>query len=168
MYDIPTWAYALFTTLVSGALSTLVGLLIKNAAQRKFDAQAKKTAELEELRHEKRKAERKEEISEIVEASVKPVITRIDELDKKVDEIQEDREIERAASITTVRVKMMELHDLYVKRGYCDSHEKSTWMELYKNYEKLGGNHFKEYVDIYKNDITKLPNEKTIKKVKAK
>ncbi len=95
----------------------MVGLLIKNAAQKKFDAQAKKTAELDELRHEKRKLERKKEISEVVEASIEPVVKRIDNLEKKVDDIQKDRKLEKNATVVTMRVKMMELHDIYMKRG---------------------------------------------------
>ncbi len=117
MTDIPTWAYALFTTLVSGALSTLVGLLIKNAAQKRFDAQAKKNQEYEELKHSRRKQERKEEMAEIVDEALKPVVERIDNLEKKVDIIQKDRELEKNATVVTMRVKMMELHDIYMKRG---------------------------------------------------
>lgn len=126
MTDLPTWAYALFTTLVSGALSTLVGLLIKNAAQKKFDAQAKKNQEYEELKHDRHRQERKAEMSEIVDEALKPVVDRIDSLEKKVDIIQKDRELEKNATVVTMRVKMMELHDIYMKRGWCDSHEKST------------------------------------------
>lgn len=117
MTDLPTWAYALFTTIVSGALSTLVGLLIKNAAQKKFDAQAKKNQEYEELKHKQRKQERKDEMAEIVDEAIKPVIERIDKLEVKVDDIQKDRQKERDATVVTMRVKMRELRDIYVKRG---------------------------------------------------
>lgn len=166
MTDLPTWAYALFTTIVSGALSTLVGLLIKNAAQKKFDAQTKKNQEYEELKHKQRTRERREEMSEIVDEALKPVVARIDGLEKKVDIIQKDRELEKNATVVTMRVKMMELHDIYVKRGWCDSHEKSTWEELYSRYKDLGGNHFLEYVNVYKADIEKLPTEKKTSKKK--
>lgn len=166
MTDLPTWAYALFTTIVSGALSTLVGLLIKNAAQKKFDAQAKKTQEYEELKHKQRKEERKKEISEVVDEALIPVIDRIDDIDKKVDNIQKDRQKEKDATVVTMRIKMMELRDVYVKRGWCDSHEKATWNELYNRYRDLGGNHFLEYVDNYKKEIEKLPDVKKTPKKK--
>lgn len=166
MTDIPTWAYALFTTIVSGALSTLVGLLIKNAAQKKFDAQNKKNQEYEELKHRQRKQERKEEMLEIVDSAVKPIAERIDILGEKVENIQIEREKEKRATVVTMRVKMMELHDIYMKRGWCDSHEKSTWEELYNRYKELGGNHFLEYVDLYKAEIEKLPAEKKTTKKK--
>lgn len=167
MTDLPTWAYALFTTLISGALSTLVGLLIKNAAQKKFDLQTKKNQEYEELKHNRRREERKKEISEVVDVALAPVMERIDEVDKKVDLIQKDRKRERDATIVTMRVKMMELHDIYVKRGWCDSHEKATWKELYNKYKDLGGNHFLEYVDVYREEIEKLPDVKRVPKKKV-
>ena len=44
--------------------------------------------------------------------------------------------------------------------------DKASWMELYNTYGKLGGNHFKEYVDGWKDDVKNLPTEK--KKAKSK
>lgn len=168
MADLPTWAYALFTTIVSGALSTLVGLLIKNAAQKKFDAQAKKNQEYEELKHKQRKQERKDEMAEIVDEALKPVIERIDKLEGKVDDIQKDRQLEKDGTVVTMRIKLMELHDLYMKRGWCSTHEKATWEELFSKYKALGGNHFKEYVNVYHDDVKALPDQPVKKTTRKK
>lgn len=82
--------------------------------------------QLEQFKHDQRKKERQEEMIEIVKKSIEPIITRIDEVDEKVTVIQGDRKLERDATVVTMRVKMMELREVYCKRGYCDSHEKAT------------------------------------------
>lgn len=164
MNDLPTWAYALFTTLVSGALSTIVGVFIKNSAQKRFEKEAEKNKKYEAAIEKDKSQKRQEEIKKIVEESIQPIMNRIDDMDKTVKNIQKDKVKEMNATVVTMRVKMMELHDNYVKRGYCDSHEKATWLELYNKYKDLGGNHFIEYVDEYRKDIEKLPDTKPTKK----
>lgn len=94
-----------------------MGLFIKNAAQKKFDAQNKKNIEYEELKHEQRKQERRKEMTDIVDSALKPVVDQIEKVESKVDKIQEERVLEKNATVVTMRIKMMELHDIYKKRG---------------------------------------------------
>lgn len=131
---------------------------MKHSIQKHLDMKDANMKDLEEFKHKERKQERCKEMTEIVTESLKPIVSRIDSLSDKVSLIQDDRKLEKEATVVTMRVKMMELHDTYIKRGYCNSHEKATWDELYKRYKALGGNHFLEYVDEYKKDIDKLPD----------
>lgn len=107
-------------------------------------------------------------MTEIVKNSIKPLEDRIGIMNEKVDSIQKDRKLERDATVVTMRIKMMELRDIYVSRGYCDSHEKATWDELYNRYKDLGGNHFLEYVNQYKKEIHDLPDVLEVKINKKK
>lgn len=127
--------------------------------QENLDKEAKKQAEYEELRHQKRAAERKEELKEAITVALVPVKTKIDEVDTKLDTVTEDLNKDREATIVQMRVNMMNLHSLYKKQGWADTHQKATWNELYNNYKDLGGNHFAEYVDAYKESIENLPTE---------
>lgn len=156
--DLPVWASTLITAAISTIITTIISLTVKWSIQKHLDKKDEQMEQLEQYKHGQRKKERQEEMSEIVTASLKPIINRIDDIDQKVTIIQYDRQLERDATIVTMRIKMMELRDMYCKRGYCDSHEKATWDELYHRYEKLGGNHFSEYVNQYKEEIHNLPD----------
>ena len=46
------------------------------------------------------------------------------------------------------------------KVGYASTSEKANWNELYSSYKKLGGNHFREYVDEWKKEMNQLPHQK--------
>lgn len=124
--DLPVWASALITTAISTIVTTVISLTVKWSIQKHLDKKDEQMEQLEQYKHDQRKKERQEEMSEIVKKSLTPVINRIDEIDDKVTVIQEDRKLEREATIVTMRIKMGELRDVYCKRGYCSSHEKAT------------------------------------------
>lgn len=153
MNDIPNWAYALITTLVTGAFSTLVAFLVRHAIQRKLD----KVKNIEDKANEQVAYEKREEIKSLITESLTPVIENINSINEKIDTIRDENRKETKATVVTMRIKMNELYDFYTKRGYCDIHEKSTWNELYNEYKNLGGNHFDEYVNGWKSGIEKLP-----------
>lgn len=132
---------------------------MKWTIQKHLDKKDQEQLRLEQYEHDIHKKERQKEMAEIVGESLQPLVKRMDAIDSKITRIQEDREIEHEATTTTMRVKMMELRDIYVKRGYCNSHEKATLDELYHKYTKMGGNHFAEYVDAYMEDVHRLPDE---------
>lgn len=124
--DLPVWASTLITAAISTLITTVISLTVKWSIQKHLDKKDEQMEQLEQYKHDQRKKERQEEMTAIVSESIKPLITRIDEIDNKVSVIQGDRKLERDATVVTMRVKMMELRDIYCKRGYCDSHEKAT------------------------------------------
>ena len=156
MTDFPTWAYALITTLITGALSTVVGLIVKYVVKRGFD----KRKQMEDKAKAQEAYEKHKQIKDIVTESLTPVVENIDTMNKKIDGIINENCKETKATVVTMRIKMNELYDLYTDRGWCNSHEKATWNELYNEYKNLGGNHFDEYVNSWKKGIEGLPNEK--------
>lgn len=181
MSDLPNWANSLLSAMFSLVIVGIIGLVVQHyikkrldrrdkEQQEKLNQEAKKQAEYEELRHQKRAAERKEEITEAIGVALSPVKKKIDEIDNKLDTVTEDLSKDREATIVQMRVNMMNLHSLYKKQGWADVHQKATWNELYNKYRELGGNHFAEYVDAYKDEIEELPTEpiKVEKKVATK
>lgn len=166
MTDLPTWANTLIIAAVSTVVTSVVGFIIERALKRHFDQRERILSENEQYRHEQRREERKREIGEIVGNAIAPINERLDEVDRKIDKIQEDLKLDREGTVVQMRVTMMDLHKKYMKQGYADAHEKATWDELYNRYKQLGGNHFKEYIDLYKADIERLPNEKKNKSQK--
>lgn len=156
MMDLPTWANTLITAAITALVAGIVGFIVERGLKRHFDQQEKN----EKALHDQRRAERKREIGEVVNEAIKPINERLDEVDRKIDKIQEDLNLDREGTVVQMRVMMMDLHKKYMRQGYADCHEKATWNEMYERYRLMGGNHFKEYIDLYKDDIESLPSEK--------
>ena len=55
---------------------------------------------------------------------------------------------------------MKSSRDKYKAQGYADAGDKATWAELYNKYRDMGGNHFREYVNAWKEEVEHLPLEK--------
>jgi hypothetical protein len=51
----------------------------------------------------------------------------------------------------------MLLRDRYRELGYASRNDKAAWNQLYNDYRDLGGNHFKEDVDQWKDEVNSLP-----------
>ena len=47
----------------------------------------------------------------------------------------------------------------YRQQGYVSASDKANWTEMYNTYRDLGGNHFKEYVDAWKDEVDQLPRK---------
>ena len=156
MTDFPTWAYALITTLITGACSTVVGLIVTYVVKRGFG----KRKQMADKAKDQEEYEKRKQIKDIVTESLTPVVENIETINTKIDGIINENCKETKATVVTMRIKMDELCTTYTKRGWCNIHEKATWNELYNEYKNLGGNHFDEYVNSWKAAIEKLPDEK--------
>lgn len=163
MQDLPTWAYALISTIVSCALTTIVAFVIKRIIQKKADKQD----HILELAKKQEEYEKKEDIKSIITGSIKPVVQHIEKIDGKLDSLKNENDLENKATVIMIRLKLMELHEIYMNRGYCDSKERASWEELFIKYGELGGNHFKEYMDEFRKDIQHLPISKQKKQKKT-
>lgn len=159
MKDLPTWAYSLISIIVSCILTTSIAFFVKRAIQRKTD----KYDKLENLAKRQENYERKKEVKDIITESIKPLAEHIENIDNKLDQLKAENTLENKATTVMMRLKLMEWHDIYMSRGYCDSKERSTWEELFIKYTELGGNHFREYMDEIRKDIQNLPSEKSNK-----
>ena len=111
---------------VSCVITTIIGFCIKYSIQNKIDERSKLTAENEELRHKQRKAERKAEMKEIVNDALKPIEERLDVVEEKITSVDKTLYLDKKATITQMRITMMDLHAKYKKQGYIGEHEKQT------------------------------------------
>jgi len=147
---------------VLGSIGTLCGIIgisayfqerSKHKAVRKNQKEDAEMKEIEDLKHDKYV----NELVSIVETSVSKAITPIA---TDVREIKNELSKNQKATITTLRSNMKILRDQYKNQGYADSGDKATWNELFDDYKDMGGNHFKEYVNIWKEEVNGLPLEK--------
>lgn len=143
-----TWVITVISLIASTALSTLIGCLIKNSVAKKVDEQQ----ELLELREQQANVERKQVISETLTEGLQPVYTKLDQLSASLAD-------NTTGTVTLLRETMKQARDHYMAQGYASASDVASWNELYNTYSKLGGNHFKEYVDAWKADVDKLPRE---------
>jgi hypothetical protein len=57
-----------------------------------------------------------------------------------------------------LRDRMKAILDECRAAGYATTSTVANWHELYNTYKTLGGNHFREYVDAWKQELESLPN----------
>ena len=92
--------------------------------------------------------------------------TKIAPLANDVAQIKGNLSLNTEGTVTLLRNDMKKARDYYKEKGYATENDKASWKELYHTYERLGGNHFKEYVDGWKKEVEQLPTEKTKKRKK--
>lgn len=148
-----TWVITVISLIASTALSTLIGCLIKNSVAKKVDEQQ----ELLDLRERQANIDRKQIISEALSDGLKPVYIKLDALSDNLAD-------NTIGTVTLLRETMKQARDYYMTRGYASASDVASWNELYSTYSKLGGNHFKEYVDAWKTDVNNLPREHQVEK----
>ena len=150
-----TWVIAVISLIGSTALSTLVGLLIKNSVAKKVDEQK----ELFELREKQEKLNRKQEFEEVLETQLGPI-------SNKLDDLSNTAKTNTKGTVTLLRESLKQARDHLLAKGIVSASEVASWHELYNTYQECGGNHFKEYVNAWKADIDGLPRENTKKQDK--
>lgn len=145
----PIW----LTIILALGGSTLITLIV-NTIWRHSATKIARIKELEkkaedDARHEEER-KRQEEWENKVLAIIQPLI-------EKLDQIQEELKLNKAATTTSLRTDLMLLRDRYRELGYASRNDKAAWNQLYNDYRDLGGNHFKEYVDQWKDEVNSLP-----------
>lgn len=143
-----TWILTAISVAASTALTTLVGLIIKNIVSRKMDEQK----ELFELRTKQERADRNKDVEAIVTAGLTPI-------NEKLDKLSTSTSNNTIGTVTLLRESLKQGRDHLIDKGFATASEVASWHELYNTYEQLGGNHFKEYVDAWKADVDSLPRE---------
>ena len=151
------WAIPIIASCV---LTTILAFIIKRNLTNYFnkvDEEKKKKEEdekaLEAFKEEEKKKLLAENIERAVDKATQPILTKIDNIDNKLD-------MDRKATVTLLRSKLKTLRDQYKTQGYADDGDKATWEELYNDYADMGGNHFKQWVDLWRVQVRDLPEEK--------
>ena len=109
----------------------------------------------------KKEKEEKEQkiISDIVDKSMETVKKDIAQINTKLDGIKTDLDANKSATVTGLRTDLMILRDRFRDQGFASRNDKAAWEQLYKEYARFGGNHFKEYVNQWKDEIEELPTD---------
>ena len=157
----PADTVLLIISIVSGILAivgTVFGIIglkayIEVRMKHKAEKKNKQEDELEEARQQANNAELMKLITSALDTKFAPV-------EAQLNTIQANLALNTEGTVTILRNDMKKGLDFFKERGYASSNDKASWMELYNTYSKLGGNHFKEYVDGWKQEMKELPPEK--------
>lgn len=138
----PAWLNIILAFVGGTGLMGLITTSIWNKQKTRFE----KIKKLE-------KSEEKEEVRNIIKEEIKPILDLLDTLKIKLEANSE-------GTVTLLRDRMKHTLDECKKMEYASTSEKANWNELYNSYKKLGGNHFREYVDEWKKEMNQLPHQK--------
>lgn len=107
------------------------------------------------------KFEKQEEIRHVFREEIQPV-------SKTVDEIKALSSINARGTLTLLRDRMKMSLNYCKCQGWATSSDKANWLELYNTYKMMGGNHFVEYVDQWKQEMETIPLDDEEHKNKSK
>lgn len=103
-----------------------------------------------------KKAKQKEEdekmITDVLSKQMGPLLV-------KVDNIEQLLTLDKEGTVTLLRDSMEDYLIRYQKQGFATDNDKARWLETYHIYDRLGGNHFKDWVDRWKVTLENLPKE---------
>lgn len=141
--DIPNWLSVTLSILGSLGILTCIGKLI-------FDTIVKHTKiKMSEIQKYEEQL-KEEKLCKTIRQEIQPI--RDD-----LSEVKHQLLLDQKATILELRSMMKEQRDTFCAQGFIETSDKSNWMELYNSYAEMGGNHFKEYVNGWKNDVEQLP-----------
>lgn len=132
-------------------ISTIITVWVKISLEKRF----KEQKELDDLRAEQERQERKEDVLASMREELSPLTLKLDSVNDIVSKNKE-------GTVTLLRESMKLSRDTYISRGYVSASELANWHQLNNTYKDLGGNHFKEYVDEWQQDVESLPRQVTV------
>lgn len=134
-------------------ISTYISERMKHKAARRNQQEDAEAEELEQMRQEHYLNSLRTIIRE-ENATIKSDIAGI----------KSNLALNTEGTVTMLRNDMKKSLDFCKEKGFASSSDIANWKELYRVYGKLGGNHFKEYVDAWKRELEALPPQKKSKK----
>lgn len=151
----------LISIILAGVISIagLFGVTVYFAERARQKAGKKNRKELEKEAKEKEEKNKLEALKlQEYENSLRIIIREENaSLKEDVSEIKENLQDNTKGTITLLRNDMKKSLDYCKRQGYASSSDRANWHELYNTYGKLGGNHFKEFVDAWKQELDDLP-----------
>lgn len=136
----PTW----LTIILALGGSALISLVVKDfycfikAGSKKGKARIKQG--------------KQDEMREVVKSELEPI-------DQKITKIEKNLSTNTDGTVTLLRDRMKCSLNYCHKQGYASATDRANWHEMYNTYRELGGNHFREYVDEWKNEMDALPTK---------
>lgn len=145
-------------TIVTGVLTllaipSLCGLLWKDLYARK-----KENSEAAKQEREKRNLEKIREVIKEENESLRKEMSDLTVLTSRMKE----------GDVTLLRDRMQCSLNYCKKQGYRSTSDYANWKELLNSYRALGGNHFKEYVNSWQQEMENLPTKEQYMAEKAR
>lgn len=153
----PEWLSILLGILGSLGILSAVGKFIFDAAVKRTKAQIEKIQAYDEQ-------EQTKHLRTIIKDELQPVRENISDIRLDMAEVKEQLALDKEATIVQLRTTMKSKRDEFCSQSYVESSDKSNWVELYNRYRDMGGNHFAEYVNGWKQDVEDLPVKNKFKK----
>lgn len=143
------WYSILTSVLTVLAVPTLFGLVWKDIHDRRKENNSanKRRKEQENLNN----------MRKVIKEENEPLREDIQKISSSMDDL-------RNSDITLLRDRMKCSLNFCKNQGYKTTTDMANWNEMYGSYKALGGNHFKEYVNAWKEEMESLPLENEYKK----
>lgn len=152
--------YQIITTILS-ILSILgVGTVLTTLWNEKHAERLKKKEEQSEEHIQAVKKRNEEEYRVVLQAELQPIKESIQATEQHISEVKEDLKCNTVGTVTLLRDRMKCSLEYCKRIGYTTSTDLANWHELFNTYKRLGGDHFKEYVNAWKDEMESLPCEK--------
>lgn len=153
----PEWLSILLGILGSLGILSAAGKFIFDAAVKRTKTQIEKIQAYDEQ-------EQTEYLRTIIKDELRPMCENVSDIRSNIAEVKKQLALDKEATIVQLRTTMKSKRDEFCSQGYVESSDKSNWIELYNRYRDMGGNHFAEYVDGWKQDVETLPVKNKFKK----
>lgn len=144
------WLSILLGILGSLGILSAVGKFIFDAVVRRTQTQVEKIQAYDEQ-------EQIKYLRTIIKDELQPLREDVSDIRLDMSEVKKQLTLDKEATVVQLRTTMKSKRDEFCSQGYVESSDKSNWIELYNRYRDMGGNHFAEYVDGWKQDIENLP-----------
>ena len=156
----PVWLQ--IVSVIAGIVGTLLGIFgisayINERIKHKATRKNQEEEEIAELKHQKHL----EELRAIIREENK-------DMKDDISSIKDNLALNTKGTVTILRNDMKKSLDYCKKQGYVSRSDKINWNELYSTYGELGGNHFKEFVNGWKEELEDLPVEEKVKVKRTK
>jgi len=168
---LPDWLTIVIS--IIGLIGTVLGVLgisgyLGERARHK--AEVKNKQEDKDIEEKQAAADQrlKESVRGVFQEEVGPINKKLDNITSEINKIKADLADNTIGTVTMLRDRMKAIKDECKHEGYASTSTKANWRELYNTYKSLGGNHFKEYVDAWKEELEELPTVAPIKGRKGK
>lgn len=147
---------------VIGLIGTVLGVLgISGYLGERARHKAEKKNRQEDKTEEELQAAEDKRLHDAICGAVRqenaPINAKLDNITKDIEEMKSDLADNTKGTVTLLRNDMKKSLDYCKRQGYASTSDRANWHELYNTYKNLGGNHFKEYVDAWKEEFDELP-----------
>ena len=144
------WLSILLGILGSLGILSAIGKFIFDALVRRTQTQVEKIQAYDEQ-------EQIKYLRTIIKDELQPLRKDVSDIRLDMSEVKKQLTLDKEATVVQLRTTMKSKRDEFCSQGYVESSDKSNWIELYNRYRDMGGNHFAEYVNGWKQDVENLP-----------